>query len=176
MEAGYGDAAETARGVIEAGAVGCNLEDADEDGPDGLMDADVQCESLRAARAAGGPDGYSAGDQCANRRISWQRRGAEKRLEEALRRLRAYAECGASSLFAPGVRDEETIRALAEGVPLPLNVLLTAGYAGLARLAELGVGRISIGSAGMRTSMRLTAEIAKELRERGTAKLLVPMR
>ncbi len=176
MEAGYGDAAETARGVIEAGAVGCNLEDADEDGPDGLMDVEAQCESLRAARAVADRMGIPLVINARTDVYLGSDIAPERRLEEALKRLRAYAGAGASSLFAPGVRDEATIRALAEGVPLPLNVLLTAGMPDIARLAELGVGRISIGSAGMRTVMGVTAEIARELRESGgTRTLLSPV-
>src|SRR5262249_46498514 len=54
VEGGYGasaeDAAQTARGVLEAGAVGMNLEDAAEGGD--LLPLEVQVERLRAARAA----------------------------------------------------------------------------------------------------------------------------
>src|SRR3989441_2539705 len=55
VEAGYGAtpeaAAETARGVIAAGAIGLNLEDAPEEGR--LLDLTLQVERVRAVREAG---------------------------------------------------------------------------------------------------------------------------
>src|SRR5579863_8904701 len=56
VEAGYGDrpedAAETARGVIEAGAVGINLEDGTDDPQHPLADLPLQLERIHAVREA----------------------------------------------------------------------------------------------------------------------------
>src|SRR5450432_1179092 len=63
MEAGHGvsaaDMAETAKAVVEAGAVGMNLEDVLGSTEDSLVDLNLQCEKIgairEASRAAGVP-------------------------------------------------------------------------------------------------------------------------
>jgi 2-methylisocitrate lyase-like PEP mutase family enzyme len=68
----------------------------------------------------------------------------------AIDRLTAYAEAGAGCLYAPGVRNPDEIGAIVRAVaPLPVNVLMSAPVEGLtfARLADLGVRRVSVGSA-----------------------------
>lgn len=66
----------------------------------------------------------------------------------ATQRLRAFAEAGADCLYAPGVRDLETVEALVRAVaPKPLNVLLMGDAFTPAQLADAGVRRISVGGA-----------------------------
>ena len=65
-------------------------------------------------------------------------------LAETLERAKRYVDAGADRMFVPGVTDEREIAALAEAIPLPLNVVL--GTIPVPRLAELGVARISTGS------------------------------
>ncbi|HEX9103570.1 MAG TPA: isocitrate lyase/phosphoenolpyruvate mutase family protein, partial [Polyangia bacterium] len=68
----------------------------------------------------------------------------------AIDRLVAFAAAGADCLYAPGVRDAETIAAIVAAVaPKPVNLLVSAPIPGLplARIAELGVRRVSVGGA-----------------------------
>lgn len=158
IEAGYGDVAATARGLIDAGAAGMNLEDL-EDGK--LVPLDQQVERVRQARDSGlvvnaRTDIYLAGIG-----------DAGSRFDRTVERLRAFAAAGADSVFVPGVRDEATIAALVRSVDVPLNVLATTGSPTVTRLRELGVGRISVGSGPMRATMALTRRIALELRNTG---------
>ncbi len=70
-------------------------------------------------------------------------------LEEAIRRLKAYAAAGADCLYAPGIRTREEIAAVVNAVaPKPVNLLI-GGAIGLSvgDAAELGVRRISVGGA-----------------------------
>jgi 2-methylisocitrate lyase-like PEP mutase family enzyme len=70
--------------------------------------------------------------------------------QTSLDRLVAYAEAGADCLYAPGVRDPGEIEAIVLAVsPLPVNVLMSAPGEGLSlsRLEDLGVRRVSVGSA-----------------------------
>ena len=63
--------------------------------------------------------------------------------------MQAFAEAGADVLFAPGVASRDDIAALVDAVrPYPVNVLKSSD-AGLSmtELADLGVRRISVGSA-----------------------------
>jgi 2-methylisocitrate lyase-like PEP mutase family enzyme len=89
-------------------------------------------------------------------------------LHEALRRLEAYAAAGADVLYAPGAAKRADIEAIVKAVhPKPINILLTSS-AGLkiSELADLGVRRISVGSALARAAwtgfLRAAREIANE--------------
>ena len=87
--------------------------------------------------------------------------------EETIRRLVAFAEAGADCVFAPGIRSEDDIRAIVTAVaPTPVNVLVSSEFTTVARLAELGVRRISVGGALARAAwgafLRAATEIAKE--------------
>ena len=171
MEAGYGRtpqaAAETAREVIAAGAVGMNLEDAPADG-DGLFDVALQAERVRAAResaeAAGVPLVINARTDVFLASIG----APETRLSHAVRRLNAYRAAGADCLFAPGVTDRATIATLVREVGGPLNVLAGPGCPPVPELEALGVRRLSLGSGVMRATLGLVRRIADELRGPGT--------
>ena len=69
-------------------------------------------------------------------------------LDEAIKRLRAYANAGADCLYAPGIRTREQIEAVVEAVaPLPVNVLVgSASEFSVADLAGFGARRISVGA------------------------------
>jgi len=90
------------------------------------------------------------------------------RFDRIVERLNAYRKAGADCLFAPGIRDAETIGKLARDVHGPLNILAGAGTPTVAELERLGVARVSVGSGPMRACMGLTQRIAKELLEQGT--------
>ena len=135
MEAGYGlDDAELARRVAAAGAAGLNLEDSDHPHHPALVPAD-----RHAARIGRIKD---AADLVLNARVDVHLRGGAT--EEALARARAYLDAGADCVYPIGVADEATIAAFVE-LGAPVNILLRPGAPSIARLAELGVARISLG-------------------------------
>ena len=176
MEAGYGRtpqaAAETAREVIAAGAVGMNLEDAPADG-DGLFDVGLQAERLRAVResaeSAGVPLVINARTDVFLASVG----APETRLSHAVRRLNAYRAAGADCLFAPGVTDRGTIATLVREVGGPLNILAGPGGPPVPELEALGVRRLSLGSGVIRATLGLVRRIADELRGPGTFSALV---
>jgi 2-methylisocitrate lyase-like PEP mutase family enzyme len=160
IEAGYGDAPGTAQALLEIGASGMNLEDYTED----LISLEEQVEIIQAVRAA-------APDIVINARtdIYLAQVGEEStRFERTVERQRAFIQAGADCVFVPGVRDEQAIAGLASEVDAPLNILATAGSPSVARLAALGVGRISFGSGPMRATMALMRRIALEAKDTGT--------
>ncbi len=157
-EAGYGDAAAAARAVWAAGAVGMNLEDSE---AGALIDL---APRIRAVRQA-------VPEMVINARcdIFLKEIGEERtRLERTVDRLNAYRAAGADCLFAPGVRDRETIARLVKAVRGPLNILAVAGSPPIAEMQALGVARVSVGSGPMRAAMGLVGRIARELRDSGT--------
>ena len=176
VEAGYGakpeDAAETAREVLSAGAVGMNLEDTVDDRLDLLADASLQKEKIRAvvetSARAGVPLVLNARTDIFLAAIG----ASETRVARTIERLNVYRDAGAQCLFAPGVKDKETIAQLVSGVRGPLNILATAGTPPVAELEKLGVARVSVGSGPMRATLGLIARIARQIREEGSFSLM----
>ena len=91
-------------------------------------------------------------------------------LADTIRRLQAYQEAGADVLFAPGVATSEDIAAVVRSVDRPVNVLI--GMPGMTQsfdeLQELGVKRISVGSALSSAALGGFMRAAREMREQGT--------
>ncbi len=176
MEAGYGltpeDLAQTAVALIEAGGVGCNIEDCTKEGSGELFPIELQQKKLRAMLAAGEKLGVHL---VINARTDIYLEGIGNpatRLERTAERLNAYREAGAESFFAPGLKDAETIGKLVLAVKGPLNILASVGSLSVAELEKLGVARISCGSGPMRASMGLTARIVKHIRDKGTFEIM----
>ena len=84
-----------------------------------------------------------------------------------IRRLQSYQEAGADVLYAPGLTSREEIAAVVTSVDRPVNVLMDARFT-LAQLSELGVKRVSAGSALSRAALGAFLRGARELREHGT--------
>jgi 2-methylisocitrate lyase-like PEP mutase family enzyme len=169
VEAGYGTsaeaAAETARGVLEAGAVGMNLEDT---GEGRLLPLEMQVERIRAARgvadAAGVPLVINARTDVFEMREIHER----ERVGEAVRRANAYLEAGAACAFVPFVADREVIARLAREIRGPLNVLGTPDTPPAAELERLGVRRVSVGGGLARAAYGRARRLATQLKETGT--------
>jgi 2-methylisocitrate lyase-like PEP mutase family enzyme len=165
LEAGYEDIERTAEGLVDAGAVGFNLEDF-QNGK--LVELAEQIEKIRAIRRVGERRGVPIVINARTEIFLAQLGDADSRLERSVERLLAYRDAGADCLFAPGVRDQETIAALVRALRFPLNILAGAGSPTVDRLQELGVARVSLGSGPMRASMGLMRRMAEELRDSGT--------
>jgi 2-methylisocitrate lyase-like PEP mutase family enzyme len=172
MEAGYGisvkEMIETAEAVVASGAVGMNLEDVTGDDESSLVGMALQVEKIRAICEASSSLGVPLVVNARTDIYLLQIGDAATRFERTVERLRAYREAGAGCLFAPGIRDRETISKLVKAVGAPLNILLSPGCPPLGELEKLGVARASAGSAVMRASLGLVQRIGKELMEKGT--------
>jgi 2-methylisocitrate lyase-like PEP mutase family enzyme len=143
VEGGYSDdpaaVEETVARVVEAGAVGINIED-------GASAPDLLCHKIERAKRAGQHFGI---DLFVNARTDVYLRGLApegKQVAETLSRARLYRDAGATGLFVPGLREASEIRAVAADAGLPLNVMAWPGLPAAAELAQLGVRRLSAGS------------------------------
>ena len=170
MEAGYGttaeEMAETARELIAVGAVGLNLEDVTGDDENSQVDLPLQVEKIRAIQEASSAAGVPLVINARTDIYLMPIGPAETRFERTVERLRTYAKAGAGSVFAPAVRDAETIAKLVKAVEAPLNILLMPGVPNLNELEKLGVARASIGSGLMRATLGATRKIATAMFER----------
>jgi 2-methylisocitrate lyase-like PEP mutase family enzyme len=171
MEAGYGntpeDTAETARGVVDAGAVGLNLEDAAHVPKRPLVDVALHVEKIKAVRdvaeATGVPLVINARTDVYLASVG----EPAERFEHAVRRANAYREAGADCLFVPGVRDADTIGRLVKEINGPVNILAASGVPSAPELAKLGVARMSVGGALMRAVLTHLKRLVGELHATG---------
>lgn len=173
LEAGYGpapeDVAETVRGAIDAGLVGCNIEDANPD-TGALFSLEDAVERVRAGRAAadalGVPFVLNARADPYLKPVG----DAEDNFQEAVKRCNAYLAAGATCAYVPGPGDSETVGRLVNAVEGPLNILGSlAGRQGLSvqDYARLGVRRISIGGSLMLAAMTYTRDVVTAMRDEG---------
>ena len=176
VEAGYGerpeDAALTARGIIEAGAIGMNVEDTTETSSGPLAEVALQVEKIAALRETAKQFGV---DLVLNARTDvylLEVGTPETRFRETARRLSAYRDAGADCLFAPGVRDLETITHLVRELQYPVNILAGPGSPSIPELQQAGVARVSLGSSPMRAALGTARRIAQEVLTTGTYKTL----
>src|SRR5215472_12204640 len=163
LESGYGDAPEvvgkTIAQAIDAGAVGCNLEDSfPANGK--LRETIDQVRRIQRAR--------ETADGCnirffinARTDIFFQqppKQHDEAMVVEAIVRARAYADAGADGLFVPGLVDIRLSERLADASPLPLNVMVGEDTPPVQALAEHGVARVSHGPRPYLLTMKILEE------------------
>lgn len=172
IEGGYGSepsaVATTVAAVIEAGAVGINLEDSG--APDGgLFDPATQATRISAAREAATAAGLPG--LVINVRTDVFLFGIgepEGRLDDVLARAAVYAEAGADSLFVPGLLDLDTLTTLSGKITLPINVMVGPGAPGLEALRDAGVRRVSLGQTIAQAAYSLARRAAVEALTAGT--------
>ena len=167
LESGYGDTAdavgETVGLAIDAGAVGCNLEDSfPANGK--LRETVDQSSRIQCVRRTADTMGIRFFIN-ARTDVFFQRppeQHDDAMVVEAIERARAYAAAGADGLFAPGLADITLIARLAEGSPLPLNIMVGDATPPLRVLAAQGVARVSHGPRPYLVAMQALERAARE--------------
>lgn len=150
LESGYGEAPESvarsASRAVDAGAVGCNLEDSFPHNGE-LRPIAEQAARIGAVRAAANSQSLPF---FINARTDIFLRAPadthdETMLADAIKRALAYKEAGASGFFVPGLACPDLIGRLVDASPLPVNIMVTDRTPLLAEMARLGVARVSHG-------------------------------
>jgi 2-methylisocitrate lyase-like PEP mutase family enzyme len=153
---------------VATGVAGLSIEDATGDSARPLYELDLAIERIRAARAAIDASGIPV--VLTARCEAWLV-GDPDPLRVSLERLAAFAEAGADCLYAPGVSKPDEIAAIVKAVaPKPVNLLVSAPGPdhAVSRLADLGVRRISVGSALARVAWGAFITAARSIVETGT--------
>lgn len=160
IEGGYASdprsVGETVAAVVDAGAVGINIED-------GAAPVDLLCEKIAAAKAAAARSGV---DLFVNVRTDVYLRGiasGEAAVAETLARAASYRAAGGDGLFVTALREPEAIRRIASAIDVPLNVMIVPGLPGPEDLRASGVRRLSAGSALAQGAHGVTERAAKRL-------------
>jgi 2-methylisocitrate lyase-like PEP mutase family enzyme len=170
LEKGFGDspesAAETIRAAAAVGLAGCSLEDHTGDRSDPIYDFSLAVERVAAAAEAKRalPHDFIFTARAEN--LLWGRDD----LDDTIRRLQAFEAAGADVLYAPGLRDLDTIRLVCGSLRKPVNVVM--GLPGatftVTELAEAGAKRISVGSALARLAYGTFVRAAREMKASGS--------
>ncbi|WP_050452815.1 isocitrate lyase/PEP mutase family protein, partial [Candidatus Burkholderia verschuerenii] len=147
FESGFGatpdEVAHSVKLAVETGVAALSIEDSTGDASAPLFPVDVAVERMKAARRAIDANG---GDTLLVGRAENFFAGTPD-LDDAIARLKAYADAGADCLYAPGIKTREQIEAVVKAVaPKPVNLLI-GGVSEwtLADVAALGVRRVSVG-------------------------------
>ena len=165
LENGFGDSAEsvadTIRDAAGTGLAGCSIEDYSGDPKDPIYDFNFAVERVAAAVEAcqALPHDFVFTARAEN--FLWGR----KDLDDTISRLKAYENAGADVLYAPGLYDLETIRLVCSEISKPLNVVMGMPGAtfGVPELRDVGVTRISVGSALARAAFGEFVRAADEM-------------
>jgi 2-methylisocitrate lyase-like PEP mutase family enzyme len=153
---------------VATGVAGLSIEDSTGDVAAPLYEERLAIERVRAARIA--IDESKMPVVLTARCEAWLV-GHPDALNIARKRLIAYAEAGADCLYAPCVREPDEIAELVKAIsPKPLNVLVSrpSEKLSVARLTDLGVRRISVGSALACVAWGAFIRAAREIAEDGT--------
>jgi 2-methylisocitrate lyase-like PEP mutase family enzyme len=168
IEAGYGQTPDdVARHVVEiaqAGAVGINLEDSADGGLRSVEDAAARIVASRRAVSQAGLD------LVINARTDVYLHGsgdAAARLDETVKRGKAYLAAGADCIYVFALTDLAIITSITRALAAPVNIVGRPGTPPLAALESAGVARVSIASGATMVVGSLLQQLAKDLRAKG---------
>ena len=168
---GFGDSshgvAKTVEAVVRAGAVGINIEDFVHSSKE-LLPLEKQLERLRAiirlreqmrihfvVNARTDALRFAVGDDSA-------------RLQEAIRRAKAYRDIGVDCVYPMGLTDATSISAFVKALDFPINVMVRKGLPSVPELRRLGVARVSFGPSASYATMGFLKRVSKEVHTKGT--------
>ena len=170
LENGYADepkrVAETVRRAARIGLAGCSIEDVGAHGKKVPYELALATERIRAAAEAAHALAFpfTLTARAENYIVG------RPNLADTIARLQAFQEAGADVLFAPGLKNKQDIETVVRAVNRPVNVImgLQGAQLSLSELSEIGVKRVSVGSALARTALGAFLRAAREMQEQGT--------
>jgi 2-methylisocitrate lyase-like PEP mutase family enzyme len=146
IESGYGESpSRLITGLLDAGAVGLNIEDTVHSEGGRLRSSSEHAELVGALRKAADAAGVHVVINARTDVFMRDDGDAANRFDDAVARLRLCAEAGADSLYPVGRHDPDTLRRLTSELPLPVNAIALPDQDDPSTFGPLGVGRISFG-------------------------------
>lgn len=172
IEAGFGSTLEevlqTVKAVLATGVVGINIEDSFKGQQRGLVDISYQVELISALRELANSLDIPF---VINARVDiflLAMGEPETRFEQAIQRADAYLRAGADCIYPIGMLERATIADLVKEIKGPINIMGGSPELPLTDLASLGVARVSLAGAVMRSVLGHIQAITRELLEQGT--------
>jgi 2-methylisocitrate lyase-like PEP mutase family enzyme len=176
IETGYGETpdqvAKSVTDIIDAGAVGINLEDSTHDPKQPMRSLEDAADRIRAAREAARSADVPI---VINARVDLYLKQVgddDSRFADTERRAKAYMAAGADCIFPFGLGDLKILGNLIAALKVPVNIVGRAGVPNVRELEKLGVARVSTASGPSMAIMSLTRQIAQELHGKGEFAML----
>ncbi len=178
IELGYADTidgiVENVTKIIKAGAVGINIEDGYSKPTPHLENLDFQIKKIRAISKL--RDKLNIPFVINARTCVYFIKAGkdnEERLSIAIERGKVYHKSGADCIFIPGAIEESNISKLIDNISSPINLLATSTTNNLKKLEQLGVRRLSLGSAPVRSAYSNLIETTKQIQDENKISKLV---
>src|SRR5690242_1161538 len=160
IESGYAEpATRLITGLLEAGAVGLNIEDTVHSEGGRLRSSSEHAELVGALRKAADASGVHVVVNARTDLFLRQDGDESDRVDRAVSRLKEAADAGADVLYPVGRHDPETLQRLASELPLPINAIAIPEQDDPASFGPLGVGRISFGPFWQRALSEYSTEM-----------------
>ncbi len=164
--------ARSVKAVVNAGAVGINIEDFVHSFKK-LLPVEKQAARLRALvklrKTLKVPFVINARTDA----LRFALGGGEEKFEEAVRRAKAYRDVGADCVYPMGLTEPDAISRFVRALDFPVNVMVRRGLPPVRELQRLGVARVSFGPSASYAALGLLHRASKEVREKGTYETLV---
>jgi 2-methylisocitrate lyase-like PEP mutase family enzyme len=170
LENGYGEdpayVADTVRMAASAGLAGCSIEDVEARRQQEPYEVSLAAERVRAAAEVAHSLAFPF---MLTARAENYVLGRPD-LRDTIARLQAFQEAGADVLFAPGLKSKQDIITVVGSVDRPVNVVmgLQGVQLSLAELSQIGVKRVSVGSALSRAALGAFLRAGREMQMAGT--------
>ncbi len=173
--AGFGPSTDrvldTVRSVVEAGAVGINLEDLIHR-TNALYPTQSQVEKIRAIRSLANKIGVPVVINARTDALRYAQGDEKARFDEAVRRAKAYRDSGADCVYPMGMVAKDAISEFVKLLAFPVNVMVRKDLPPVRELEAIGVSRLSFGPSASYAAMGLLKRASKEILERGTYEAL----
>ena len=164
LEAGYGEtpdaAAKSVAKILQAGAIGINIEDGLYGGKRHLATLEQHAAKIKAVRDTAQKSGIRLFINARTDPFLLEFGSPDECLNEAAKRAKAYADAGADGIFVPGLTDLALIERFTRLTPLPVNIMVTEGVPEIPDLARAGVRRVSLGPWPLMAAMRVIGQAA----------------
>lgn len=174
FERGYSESLneieENAKGLLEAGVVGLNIEDGKSDGSLDDIDTMVaKVKTLSELKVKVGIDFVINARTC----TYWLDVGDEAtKLKMAIERGNAFRKAGADCIFIPGAMNEDTVKSLVNGIDAPINIILNPVYNDVKGIKQIGVRRLSLGSGPVRATYDYLIKMAADIKANNFSKII----
>ena len=155
------------KAVIDAGAVGINIEDFVH-ASKRLLPVEKQEARLRALVRLRDRGKVRFVINARTDALRFGAGGEDAKMEEAIKRAKAYRDVGADCVYPMGLTDATSISRFVKALDFPTNVMVRNGLPSVPELKRLGVARVSFGPSASYAAMGLLKRASREVREAGT--------
>ncbi len=163
----------TIKGLIEAGAVGLNIEDFQHE-TKSLYPIESQVNKIKAIREVGDSLGVEIFVNARTDALRYFDGDDDEKFTEAVNRCKDFREAGAGCVYPMGlVRREDIERFVKEMDGFPINVMIRPGIPPLSDLESIGIKRVSFGPGASYAAMGLLKRISREIINERKTDLLI---